>query len=153
MAEVIKATDKRLSKEQAEAAGIATGGDGITLSSDSIVVSGNPVTVRQPEQEEGRFVADRAYHLTKDGKVVEEDDPAGVKVLIGKGGSLSADEAAKYGLGQPADLAEHEEPEASEDLDSLKKAELVEIAEDKGLDVKSNMTKAKIIELIEGEEE
>lgn len=148
MAEVVKAKNQKISKEEANAAGITTSGDGIALSGDTLVVSSNPEpTVKQPEQE-NRFVADRALHLTKDGKVVEEDDPAGVKVLIGKGGSLSAEEAEKYGLTSEGEV---EAQGAEEDLETLKKAELLEIAEEKGVDAKQSMTKAEIIDLIEGE--
>lgn len=42
-------------------------------------------------------------------------------------------------------------PAEEEDLESLKKTELLEMAEEKGVDAKQRMSKAEIIELIEAD--
>lgn len=99
MGEVISAKDQTLSKAEAEKAGVVVTGDNLALSSDSLAVSSNPEPTVKRETREGEwFVSDRALHLTADGKVVEEDDPDGKTVLVGKGGRLSMAEAEKYGL-------------------------------------------------------
>lgn len=48
--------------------------------------------------EEPALVLGRTLHLTVDGVVVEENDPASYKVLGGPGLAISAEDAAKYGL-------------------------------------------------------
>jgi hypothetical protein len=44
------------------------------------------------------YIADRNLYLDAEGNLVEEDDPAQVRQLIGKGGALSTEVAEKYGL-------------------------------------------------------
>lgn len=44
------------------------------------------------------MIADKDYGLTKDGKVVEQSDPASATVLVGKGCNLPDTEARRYGL-------------------------------------------------------
>jgi hypothetical protein len=46
------------------------------------------------------FVSDKRLYLDKDGNVVGDKDPNKFKLLVNVGGSLSAEDAAKYGLGQ-----------------------------------------------------
>lgn len=50
-----------------------------------------------PRNDRG-FIADRNIYLDKNGKVVEENDPAQAIQLIGKGGAISTEMAEKYGL-------------------------------------------------------
>lgn len=47
---------------------------------------------------ENSYTADRRLYLDKDGKLVEADNPARATLLVAKGGKLSAEDAAKYGL-------------------------------------------------------
>jgi hypothetical protein len=44
------------------------------------------------------YIADKRYFLTADNRVVEESDPAALRLLVGVGGSLPIAEARKYGL-------------------------------------------------------
>lgn len=44
------------------------------------------------------YVADRRLYLDKDGKVVEDDDPAKVSLLVGAGGTLPEEQARALGL-------------------------------------------------------
>lgn len=46
----------------------------------------------------GGYVADRRLFLDKDGKVVEENDPTKVSLLVGIGGTLPYDRAQALGL-------------------------------------------------------
>lgn len=52
------------------------------------------------------YIADRNIYLDADGKIVEEDNPAQVRQLVGKGGTLSTADAEKYGLLTKAAAAE-----------------------------------------------
>jgi hypothetical protein len=56
-----------------------------------------PLIIKKPEAPK-MFVLNRTLHLDAEGKVVEENDPAGKKVLGGKGSSIPEDEAKQYGL-------------------------------------------------------
>lgn len=58
---------------------------------------------------DGPYIADRNLYLDADGNLVEEDNPAQVRQLIGRGGSLSKADAEKYGLMKSA------KPEAEEE--------------------------------------
>lgn len=75
---------------------------GLTITqSDGTVKSSGTGTAganKEVQKESGTFVLGRPLHLTADDKVVEEDDPAGVKVLGGKGSTVSAEDVKKYGL-------------------------------------------------------
>jgi hypothetical protein len=82
-----------------------------------------PVTAAR--QGESQFIADRNIYLDANGKVVEEDDPAQVRQLVGKGGTLSPADVEKYGLGKKskakaAETVEEtpEEPEGGEKASS-----------------------------------
>lgn len=55
------------------------------------------------------FVADKDYFADKDGNPVEANDPNKMTKIIGEGGTLTAEEAAKYGLSNEAPEAEGEE--------------------------------------------
>lgn len=69
--------------------------------------------------------------VTADGEVVSNDDPRGVRLLVGKNCQIPKDEARKYGLL----LEPGEEPtEAGPDLKRLKKAELQALAGELGLE-------------------
>lgn len=54
--------------------------------------------INQPTAPKKTFVLNRPLHLTKDGRIVEEDDPEGVKVLGGVGRAFYEEEAKKMGL-------------------------------------------------------
>lgn len=56
--------------------------------------------------ENGNFVADKDYFADKDGNLVEADDPNKVTKVVSAGLTLSAEEAAKYGLSNEASEAE-----------------------------------------------
>lgn len=61
------------------------------------------------------FRTDRRYYLTADGRAVEEGDPDGQSLLFGVDAEVSAADAKKYGLTDPAKAAEPEpEPEAED---------------------------------------
>lgn len=49
------------------------------------------------------FVSDRRLYLNKDKQVVGDDDPDKNELLVAEGGRLSAEDAAKYGLGGGGD--------------------------------------------------
>jgi|TARA_R100001163_G_C5046938_1_gene184140 hypothetical protein len=49
-------------------------------------------------------------------------------------------------------VAEQPEPNADADYADMTKAELISLAEDRSVEVSSRMTKAKIIEALEGED-
>jgi hypothetical protein len=69
------------------------------------------------------FVSDRRLYLDKDNNVVEANDPNKLTLLVAEGGSLSAEEAAKYGLGVEEAATEEstEEAEASDDSGTVTK--------------------------------
>lgn len=57
----------------------------------------------------GDFVADKDYFADKDGNLVEANDPNKMTKVVGVGGTLTAEEAAKYGLSNEAPEAESED--------------------------------------------
>lgn len=65
-----------------------------------------PFEIKKPHMPKKTFIINRNLHLDKDGKVVEEDDPAGKKVLGGKGKAFYEDEAKYYGLDESHRLIE-----------------------------------------------
>lgn len=82
-----------------------------------------PATAERLAQGESEFVADRNIYLDADGNVVEEDNPAQVRQLVGIGGSLSPADVEKYGLGKKKKKVEAPEAEeAVEKVDGGKKA-------------------------------
>lgn len=70
------------------------------------------------------YVADRNLYLDAEGNLVEEDNPAQVRQLVGKGGQISEADAKKYGLmkGKKKEVDEAEEAESAEEVDGGKKA-------------------------------
>lgn len=44
------------------------------------------------------YVSDRRLYLTKDGAVVEANDPAKLTLLVSEGGTLTEAQARQYGL-------------------------------------------------------
>lgn len=75
-----------------------------------------PFEIKKEEGPKKTFILARALHLTKDEKMVEESDPAGVKVLGGKGYAMYEEEAKHYGLDESHRFVEEskEEPKAEE---------------------------------------
>lgn len=57
-----------------------------------------PFYIHKPFVPQKTFVLNRTLHLTADGKVVEERDPTGRRVLGMRGSSLYEEEAKAYGL-------------------------------------------------------
>lgn len=53
------------------------------------------------------FISKERLYLDADGNVVDENDPNRATLLVGKGGTLSAEQAEKYGL---SNLSEAPEP-------------------------------------------
>lgn len=66
---------------------------------------------RRAKMGNGDFVADKDYFADKDGNLVEANDPAKLTKIVGEGGTLSAEEAAKYGLSNEAPESEEAEEE------------------------------------------
>jgi hypothetical protein len=64
------------------------------------------------------YVSDERLCVSAAGELVAEDDPKAVRLLVGKGGSIPAREAAQYGLiadaSAPAVLREAAEATAAE---------------------------------------
>ena len=44
------------------------------------------------------YVSDKRLYLTRAGAVVEEGDPAADSLLVGEGGTISHEDAERYGL-------------------------------------------------------
>lgn len=82
--------------------------DGTVLSSSED--GGTAQANEQVSRESGKLVLGRALHLTADGRVVEEDDVAGVTVLGGKGSTMSAAQIERYGLNESHTRATAEAP-------------------------------------------
>lgn len=59
---------------------------------------------------EGDFISDANYGLTRDGEVVLDTDARSVKLLVAKGGTLPRADAVKHGLVKEA--VEEVEPES-----------------------------------------
>ncbi len=53
--------------------------------------------LRKPA-EGAMYVSDERLCVTADGEITGEDDPRAVRLLVAKGGSIPATEAAEYGL-------------------------------------------------------
>ena len=116
------------------------------------------------------YTADRDLFLDKDGNLVEANDPKKLTKLVGVGGTLSGEDALKYGL-VSAEGGEQErtggkaksslstkmigdertapKEEATDDLESLNVTDLKERAKEMGLKGYSQMNKAELIEAIE----
>ena len=82
--------------------------DGTVMSSSE--GTGTAQANEQAAREHGKLVLGRALHLTADGRVVEEDDVAGVTVLGGKGSTMSAAQIERYGLNESHARATAEAP-------------------------------------------
>ena len=52
------------------------------------------------------FVSDERLYLDADGKVVKDGDPSAASLLVAEGGTISADDAARYGLADNLATAE-----------------------------------------------
>lgn len=90
------------------------------------------------------YVATQRICVTSEGELCDEDDERAVRLLVAKGCEIPASEAALYGL-----IAD--EPDAAEDEDEtagLKKAELLELAAERGIEVSSRATVAEIREAL-----
>lgn len=72
-----------------------------------------PFEIKKPLMPKKTFILNRNLHLDKASKVVEENDPTGVKVLGGKGKALYEEEAKLYGLDDSHRLVE-EKPKETE---------------------------------------
>ena len=85
---------------------------------------------------------------TADGELCECDDPEAVKLVVGEGCEIPNAEAAKYGLiaGAEAETAERAEAEG---LEASTVAELRELADERGVELPAQATKAHIIALLE----
>lgn len=57
-----------------------------------------PFYIHKPDAPQRTFILNRTLHLTAEGKVVEESDPQGKRVLGVRGSSLFEAEAQAYGL-------------------------------------------------------
>lgn len=101
---------------------------------------------------QGDFIADKAIYVDAAGKVVDANDPAKLTKIADVGARVSDADVQKYGLKKESPKAEKPVEDESEDLESKLKADLVEIAESKGVEVKASMTKADLIEAIESAE-
>lgn len=105
------------------------------------------------------FVSDRRLYLDKDHNVVEADDPNKLTLLVAEGGRLSQEDVEKYGLNTEAEpeaenvsaASSDAENEPPDDLESKTKAELLEMAGARGVDVKTSQTKAEILAALQGE--
>lgn len=73
-----------------------------------------------PRNDQG-YIADRNLYLDAEGNLVEEDDPAQVRQLVGKGGALSTADAEKYGLLKKAKAADEAEETDDEQASSPSK--------------------------------
>lgn len=60
------------------------------------------------------YTSDKRLCLSADGKVVDCDSPQAASVLVGEGGTLSDEDAKKYGLVAAAAKKVQAEPEAPE---------------------------------------
>lgn len=126
------------------------------------------VTIKRPLSGESLWTADRTIYLDKDGAVVEYG-PAAVTKLVHQGGQLPMAEAIRLGLvkggateaaaapesgsSEPEAVGASDEtlqsPDTSEDLESLKVAELRELAEREDVDLAGVTLKADIIAAID----
>ena len=106
------------------------------------------------------FTSDRRLYLSKEGKVVEHDDPNKSELLVAEGGSLSHEDALKYGLvdeeGNTVEKkAEGESEPAGEqanggdDLKSMTVPKLKELAAEEEVDLAGVTLKDDIIAAIE----
>jgi hypothetical protein len=67
-----------------------------------------------------RYTADRRLYLDRDGNVVEADSPDRATLLVAEGGTLSTEDAARYGLNQGAKRVGQpgpEDPEVAADME------------------------------------
>ena len=121
----------------------------------------------------GKIIAGKTVYVNKEGQPVEEDSEDAAFLVARKGAAVHQHELDKYGLkmedveGEEEDTRTEEEKAAESetenadvdagdekngDYESMKKDELVALAEERGVEVKSSMTKAEIIEALEAAE-
>lgn len=89
-------------------------------------------------------VAERVY-LTEDGRAVKGDDSEASILLVAEGGLLPRALAEELGLTDTAPAANNTVPD---NLEKLKKDELVAIAVDQGIDGAESMKKADLVAAI-----
>jgi hypothetical protein len=82
-----------------------------------------PFEIKKPMMPKKTFILNRNLHLDKDGKVVEENDLSGVKVLGGKGKALYEEEAKHYGLDESHRVVEEKPVEVKTPPDETAVAE------------------------------
>lgn len=88
------------------------------------------------------YTSKERLHLTEDGRAVGAEDPEGVCLLVPAGGKLPLSLARQLGFV----VSEDDERQSADDgLDKLKKADLVAIAQEKGIDGAAAMTKADLV--------
>lgn len=63
------------------------------------------------------YTSDKRLYLTREGEVVEEGDERAATLLVGEGGQLSDEQAAKYGLTGARDAAPKSDVPAAESAD------------------------------------
>lgn len=107
-----------------------------------------PFGITDPKEKRVPFTSDRTLYLTADkSEVVEEGDERAAFLLVREGSQIDDTEAKQYGLKsrtKAEDKSATADEDKSEDLESLTKAELVERAEEAGVD--SSGTKAELVE-------
>lgn len=105
---------------------------------DLIARIGDPLTLLRAGKalEADYYVSPSRVCVTDEGKVVEEGDENAAFLLAPVGGLLPKELAAELGLSGGTSLAA---------LDKLKKADLVAIAQDQGIDGAESMKKAELV--------
>jgi hypothetical protein len=83
---------------------------------------GLDINMLKREPEGAMYVSPERLCVTAEGEICANDDARAVRLLVAKGGSIPAREAAEYGLisgaaasGPPADQADEEAPAAEEE--------------------------------------
>jgi hypothetical protein len=72
----------------------------------------NVITLPRREKMADEYTADKALFVDKDDKLVEANDPNKVRKIADVGGTLSAEDAARYGLtGEAEDAVDSEASE------------------------------------------
>jgi hypothetical protein len=91
-----------------------------------------PFTIYKDDRKGSRyFKLLKTLHVTADGRAVEENDPAGIRVLGSEGGLVSEEDAEKYGLDDSQVEAEEAyRPPAAEEKAEPESVGVVEVPED-----------------------
>jgi hypothetical protein len=111
------------------------------------------VTINQPGRIKMPIAAETLFLNADKTKTVDEDSPDAAYLLCREGCAISDEDVEKYGVkvqGEAENVSEAGN-DASGDLESKTKAELLEIAQECGVDVKPSQTKADIITALQGE--